>query len=105
MIPAGTYRGQDKPVEIIVAPRTMVVTTKIPDSLVYEMLAALYEHMDQWYQFHPICKQVTWEAALSHLPVGPYHAGAIKYYKAKGLWKPEHDELQAKKLSELGLTK
>jgi hypothetical protein len=36
----------------------------------------------------------------SDKPFIPYHPGAVKFFKEKGLWSKEMDALQAKLLSE-----
>jgi len=57
--------------------------------IVYQLTKAILEHHDEWVGCHPIAK----EWGLDQKPVTsaaePYHEGAVKYYKEKGLWTPE----------------
>ena len=46
-IPAGTYPGQDEPVETITVKATIVVSENLDDDTVYDMTAAIFDHADE----------------------------------------------------------
>lgn len=45
-IPAGTYPGQDEPVETITVKATIVVSESLDEDTVYDMTAAIFDHAD-----------------------------------------------------------
>jgi TRAP transporter TAXI family solute receptor len=68
-----------------------------PD-IVYGVVKAIYEHSDEFADTHPSAKY--W--SLKHRPVSlavPYHDGAIRYFKEKGLWTKEAQAYQEKMLN------
>ena len=46
-IPAGTYPGQDEPVETITVKATIVVSESLDEDTVYDMTAAIFDHADE----------------------------------------------------------
>jgi TRAP transporter TAXI family solute receptor len=63
--------------------------------IVYGVVKAIFEHTDEFADSHPQAKY--W--SLTHRPVAnavPYHEGSIRYFKEKGLWKPENQTYQDK---------
>jgi TRAP transporter TAXI family solute receptor len=60
---------------------------------VYEVTKAIYENLPAWNSVHPLAKQWNLKRALK-VSVAPYHDGAIRYYKEKGIWTPDMDKLQ-----------
>lgn len=98
-IPAGTYRGQDAAVNTVAVMAQWVVDADVPDDIVYQLTAALWEKGTYVLQkteapsaaaimgqVHAKGKDVTLETALDGMAI-PLHPGAAKYYKEKGLIK------------------
>lgn len=73
--------------------------TDLSEDLVYEMMRAIFDHKDELHTFHK--SAVQWTKDLLRKPVAPYHPGAVKYYKEKGLWTAETDKAQRQLLAEL----
>jgi len=103
-IPAGTYRGQDAPVNTVAVMAQWVVDAAIPEDYVYELTTALWEKGTHVLRkkgdkaaeapsaakimgnVHAKGKDVTLDSALDGMAI-PLHPGAAKYYKEKGLIK------------------
>jgi len=88
IIPAGTYKGIDKPVHTYTLPQMWLCRTDLPADLVYKILKAVYGHPEEKNAIHPMAKRYTIENAFrgsKSVPVG-YHPGAIRYYKERGIW-------------------
>jgi len=86
IIPAGTYAGQDIDIETLASPAYLVTTTRLSEDLVYDILSAMFDHLDVLYRAHAQGKNVTLEGALLGSSI-PLHPGAEKYYKEKGILK------------------
>lgn len=66
---------------------------------VYEVMKALYDHHDEWAKVHPLAKQWTLKKA-TQINVVPYHDGAIRFYKEKGVWTAALEAKQKQLLAE-----
>ena len=60
---------------------------------VYQVLKAIYDHHDEWKDVHPIAKRWNVNRAIDNA-VQPFHAGAIRYYKEKGIWSAKMEAKQ-----------
>jgi len=103
-IPAGTYKGQDEDVLVLGFLGYTAVTKDFPEDLAYQILTVIWDNWEELKKIHSVFKNMTPELAVMD-PTAPYHAGAVKYYKEKGVWTAEYDSRQQKLLAELGETK
>jgi TRAP transporter TAXI family solute receptor len=69
------------------------------DALVTAVLKALWDNVGQLKPLHPGFAEWTHERAASADVTIPYHPAAVKFYKEKGVWKPEMDQAQQKILA------
>ena len=83
-----------------VAYDTYLVTSKsVPDNVVEAALKAIWDRVEELHPVHPILKEWTRERFVDPEPTIPYHPGAIRYYKEKGVWSAAMDQAQQKVLN------
>jgi hypothetical protein len=85
-IPAGTYKGMDKPVHTVSAPSAFYVPAVLSEEAVYKMVKTVVENKDTLIHVYAQMKQVVPEKMTQELGV-PFHPGALKFYKEKGWMK------------------
>lgn len=90
----------NKDLSTIGIPHNFLCRTDLADDLVYETMKAFFGHLEELYAFHHEAKPYL--AAPLKTAVLPYHPGAVKYYKEKGLWTPEQEKAQQRLLKEVG---
>lgn len=83
-IPKGTYKGIDQDVETIGFASCLFTRDDIPDEDVYKMTKALFEHSAEIAQIHQAGQWITLESAKKGIFI-PFHPGAAKYFKEKGV--------------------
>lgn len=87
LIPAGTYSGQDTDVETLNVPAYLLGTDRLSEDVVYNILSAMFDHLDVLVRAHAAGKKITLEGALLGSNVIPLNPGAEKYYREKGMLK------------------
>jgi len=87
-MPAGIYKGQDKPIINPSVWNTVACTASLDEELVYNLVKQVFAHIDYLKNIHPFAKYTTPENAVRHSVI-PLHPGAIKYYREVGLTVPE----------------
>lgn len=83
-IEAGTYPGQTEDINTISVEATIIVSASLPDDLVYDMTAAIFDHIDEISAENAKGAELSVENASS-VQAAPFHAGAAKYYKEHGI--------------------
>jgi TRAP transporter TAXI family solute receptor len=83
VIPAGTYNGQDKPVEAAAVENYLVTRSDLPEQEVYEMTKTFFDNLPALQAAHAAAKEINLQKAGKNPPV-PLHPGAAKFYKEKG---------------------
>lgn len=86
VIPAGTYPGVNYEVITVGYFTHLVVSAKLPEALVYKMTKILSENVDRLGDVVKDMKGVTVKDLAQDIGV-PFHPGALKYYKEKGIIK------------------
>jgi TRAP transporter TAXI family solute receptor len=81
-IPAGTYKGQNKPVKTLASWNVLVTTEKLNKDLVYKMTKALYDKKEDITNVSTRLKSMAPEN-IKYIQI-PIHDGAQKYYKEIG---------------------
>lgn len=86
IIPAGIYKGTDTAIETFGPRATIVTSSKLSDEAAYLIVKSVFENMDEFKKMHPALESLTKEEMLTG-NTAPFHPGAIKYFKEKGLMK------------------
>lgn len=83
IIPAGTYKGQTKDINVVVMNTELFASADAPEEAIYEFVKTALENKDDYVNAHVSAQEITPEnAARVNLDV---HPGAMRYYKEKGL--------------------
>ncbi|WP_425060736.1 hypothetical protein SCACP_14800 [Sporomusa carbonis] len=85
-IPANTYKGQTEAVKTVAVSATLIVNPEVKEDVVYNITKALFENQAELGKAHAKGKELSLEAAVKGMPV-PFHPGAAKYFKEKGVLK------------------
>ena len=85
---AGIYNGIEKDVPTVSVWNVVICSQDLDEDLVYNLTKAVFEHQSYLMQIHPFAKYTTPENAVKTSPI-PFHPGAIKYFKEKGIEIPE----------------
>lgn len=87
VVPAGTYKGQDKDVITVGSYTMFVVDKSLPASLVYEMVKASYDKKDDLSNAYKAFGKLDFKGILES-PI-PLHPGAVKFFEEKGVKIPD----------------
>ncbi len=85
-IAGGMYRGSQTEVRTFGVGATLVTTSKTPDVVVYELVKAVFEHIDDFRHMHAALEHLDVKhMARTELSAAPLHPGALKYFNEAGL--------------------
>ncbi len=90
--------GIKKKTMLMATPMNVLASTHLADNVAYTLVKTWWENYTQWQSIHPMLKAWTTKLFVSKISTIPYHEGAIKFYKEKGVWGPEMDQVQKKLL-------
>jgi len=79
-IPAGTYKGIDRPVETIDTVACIWCDVSMPEDIVYKITKVIYDNIDEVRKLHVGLSDLSLENATGGLGI-PVHPGAEKYYQ------------------------
>jgi uncharacterized protein len=86
MIPGKMYKGTDNPQPSFGVLATVVASADMPEATAYTITKAVFDNFDDFKKLHPAIANITKEGMLAGNTV-PFHPGALKYFKEKGLIK------------------
>ncbi len=84
-IPAGMYNNAEDVTTFGVG-ATFVTSSDVPEDVVYVIVKAVFDNLDQFKKLHPAFAHLKPEEMINDGLSAPLHAGALKYYKEQG-WK------------------
>lgn len=84
-IPGGMYRGNDSDVETFGVGATFVTSANVPDDVVYTVVSAVFENLDQFRSLHPAFANLDAETMANDSLSAPLHPGAERYFREAGL--------------------
>ncbi len=84
-IPKGTYKTTTSDVTTWGVKATFVASADTPADVVYEVVRAVFENIDDFRKLHPAFRHLDPKTMIKDGLSAPLHAGAIRYYKEKGL--------------------
>ncbi len=84
VIPKGTYAGMEADVPVIGVATKLVCLESFDAQLAYLIVKAILEHKADLVAVHKTAELLTLQGAVVGSST-PFHAGAIKYYKEKGV--------------------
>jgi len=84
VIPGGMYANNPNPTETYGVLATLVTSSKVPDTVVYDLVKAVFENFDEFKKLHPAFAHLDPKLMVKNGLSAPLHPGAIKYYKEKG---------------------
>lgn len=87
-IPAGLYRGVDRPVPNPSVWNVAVVSADMSEEMAYALTKAIFENHGELVRVHKAAEDTRPEASIANSPI-PLHPGAAKYLGEKGLTVPE----------------
>ena len=85
-VPANTYKGQTADVSTVAVNAVLIVGNQLKDDMVYNLTKALFESQAELASAHAKGKELNAQYAVQGVSI-PFHPGAVKYYKEKGLMK------------------
>ncbi len=83
-IPGGMYPGNPDPIKTFGVAASFVSSAKVPDAVVYAMVAAVFDNFEEFKKLHPAFANLDPKEMISSGMSAPLHPGAVKYYKEKG---------------------
>jgi uncharacterized protein len=85
-VPANTYKGQTAEVSTVAVNAVLIAGSSLSEAMVYNLTKALFENQAELASAHAKGKELNLQYAVKGVSI-PFHPGAVKFYKEKGLMK------------------
>jgi TRAP transporter TAXI family solute receptor len=86
LVPPNTYKNQPSGVKTIAVSAVLIASSDLKEEAVYKLTRALFENQTELASAHAKGKELYLKTAMKGVSI-PFHPGAIKYYKEKGVMK------------------
>lgn len=84
-IPADTYPGQKAPVKVAAVWNILVANEKMPEAMVRNILATLFDHRDEMIAVHREATNFKLENQQAANSSVPFHPAAVKFFAERGV--------------------
>ncbi|MDP4021890.1 TAXI family TRAP transporter solute-binding subunit [Methylobacterium sp. NEAU 140] len=85
VIPRGTYPGIERDIATFGVVAVAVTTAEMPEAVVYRMVRAVFERLDDLRAMHPSLVALDPRRMVTDGLTAPLHPGALRYFREKGL--------------------
>jgi TRAP transporter TAXI family solute receptor len=85
VIPGGMYRGNRDDTTTFGVGATFVTSADVPEEVVYQVVKAVFDNIDQFRSLHPAFANLEPEEMASDGLSAPLHDGAARYFREAGL--------------------
>lgn len=86
VIPANTYKNQTEEVKTVAVSAVLIASSELSEDVVYKLTKALFDNQSELASAHAKGKELNLKTATKGVSI-PFHKGAVKYFKEKGLMK------------------
>jgi TRAP transporter TAXI family solute receptor len=86
-VPKGVYKGIDEDIPVAAATNLLIVNEKLDENLAYQITKLFLEHTADLVAVHKAASEISLKNAVVGSPI-PFHPGALRYYKEKGVKLP-----------------
>jgi len=83
--PVGSFVGLKKPVPVFAMNTFFVSRPDVSNEIVYKVVKTLLENHDLFVSYYRDAEMWTIKNTLTNVQL-PFHEGAIRYFKEKGMW-------------------
>lgn len=84
-IPAGVYKGNDRPVRTFGVRATVVVSEDLEEEIAYQIVRAVFENLDKFRRMYPAFGRLNPDRMMREGLTAPLHEGAARYFREKGM--------------------
>jgi uncharacterized protein len=85
-VPANSYKGQTEDVNTVAVNAVLIAGNQLKEDMAYNLTKALFDNQAELAAAHAKGKELNPQFAVKGVSI-PFHPGAVKYYKEKGLMK------------------
>jgi uncharacterized protein len=85
VIPGGMYAGTPKDIHTFGVRAVLVSSTELSNSQAYLVVKSVFDNLDNFKTLHPVFATLDANSMAKTSQVVPFHPGALKYFKEKGL--------------------
>jgi TRAP transporter TAXI family solute receptor len=85
VIPAKSYPGQERDAHVTTIWNILVTGADTPDEVAYNIVKTMFEKKEDMVRVHKECENFDFKYQTNAAIVIPFHPGAVKYFREKGL--------------------
>ena len=82
--PGPVFTGVTKPMKVYTFDNVLITHAKVPDDVIYKMIETLEQNRPDLVAVQPVLREFSAATLFKKYDI-PYHPGALKYFKDKGL--------------------
>lgn len=84
-IPGKIYPGNEEETQTFGMKAVLVANKRMDEEAVYQVVKSVFDNYDYFKEFHPVFKQLGLEGMVQPIHNIPFHEGALRFFKEKGI--------------------